>query len=65
MVRTHWAVIGFSIKVNFDDVLSVLTTKLDSYEKFSLRSDCPTLLVKYIVNFSLVKQEQRSQGKKQ
>ena len=24
-VRSHWAVIGFSLRVNFDDVLSILT----------------------------------------
>ena len=44
---------SFCVKVNFDDVLSVLTR---------LQPNFPTLLVQHIVNFILVKQEQRGRG---
>ena len=35
MVRTHLAVIGFSLKVNFDDVLSVVTRNSKTLVKYS------------------------------
>ena len=58
VVRTHRAIIGFSLKVNFDDAFSVPTRNSKAAVKLSD-------IVQHIVNFSLVKQEQRSRGRKQ
>ena len=52
LTRTHLVVIGISLETNFDDVLSVLTRNSKA-------------AVQHINNLNLVKQEERSCGRKQ
>ena len=60
VLQIHRAVISFSLKVNFDDVLSVLIQEITE-----LRSTFSTTLVQHIINFNFVKQEQINLGRKQ